>query len=321
MMTIKEIYNLAIKMGIESDLRGKDFVLKQLKKEKENYQKLSKEKKEEYDKEKLINPYSDTRILFGDPDRKVKRILVGIDIDTGELMMAKCLSDNGKKIDLVMSHHPLGSALADLSDVMHLQADILHKYGMPINIAESVMRPRISEVARGVLAANHNKPVDSARLLDIPLVCVHTPADNLAAGFLDGHIKKDNPYTIGEIIDSLKKIPEYKEAIKLKAGPKIFVGDKDARVGKIALTEITGGTEGSKEIYQHLAAAGIGTIIGMHIKEDNRHEAEKAHVNVVIAGHISSDSIGINLFLDELEKRGIEIIPCSGLIRVKRFKK
>jgi polysaccharide deacetylase 2 family uncharacterized protein YibQ len=59
----------------------------------------------------------------------------------------------------------------------------------------------------------------------------------------------------------------------------------------------------------------------MHIKEDNRHEAEKAHVNVVIAGHISSDSIGINLFLDELEKRGIEIVPCSGLIRVKRFKK
>jgi len=27
----------------------------------------------------------------------------------------------------------------------------------------------------------------------------------------------------------------------------------------------------------------------------------------------------MNLFLDELEKRGIEVIPCSGLIRVKRF--
>jgi hypothetical protein len=29
----------------------------------------------------------------------------------------------------------------------------------------------------------------------------------------------------------------------------------------------------------------------------------------------------MNLFLDELEKRGIEIIPCSGLIRVSRVKK
>jgi len=38
----------------------------------------------------------------------------------------------------------------------------------------------------------------------------------------------------------------------------------------------------------------------------------------VIAGHISSDSLGVNLLLDELEKKGIEIIPCSGLIRISR---
>ena len=54
-MTIGEIYDLAIKMGIESDLRGKDFVLKQLKKEKESYQKLSPEKKKEYDKEVVLS--------------------------------------------------------------------------------------------------------------------------------------------------------------------------------------------------------------------------------------------------------------------------
>ena len=52
-MTIGEIYDLAIKMGIESDLRGKDFVLKQLKKEKESYQKLSPEKKKEYDNNRV----------------------------------------------------------------------------------------------------------------------------------------------------------------------------------------------------------------------------------------------------------------------------
>jgi len=57
------------------------------------------------------------------------------------------------------------------------------------------------------------------------------------------------------------------------------------------------------------------------MKEEHRAEAAKAHVNVVIAGHISSDSLGLNLFLDELEKKGIEVIACSGLIRVKRLKK
>jgi hypothetical protein len=42
---------------------------------------------------------------------------------------------------------------------------------------------------------------------------------------------------------------------------------------------------------------------------------------VVIAGHISSDSLGMNLFLDELEKKGIKIIPAAGLIRIPRIKK
>ena len=118
----------------------------------------------------------------------------------------------------------------------------------------------------------------------------------------------------------LKKIPEYQEAIRQKAGPRLFCGKESRYAGRIALTEITGGTEGSKEIYQHIAQAGIGTIVGMHMKEDNREEAEKAHLNIVIAGHMSSDSIGMNLFLDELVKRGIEVVPCSGLIRHPRVK-
>ncbi|MEK7818097.1 MAG: NGG1p interacting factor NIF3, partial [Actinomycetota bacterium] len=63
------------------------------------------------------------------------------------------------------------------------------------------------------------------------------------------------------------------------------------------------------------------TLIGMHISEKNREAAENHKLNVIIAGHDSSDSIGINLFLDELQKKGVNIIPCSGLIRVSRVKK
>jgi len=321
-MTIEQIYNLAIKMGIEADLRGEKAVKAQLKKLNEHYQKLSPEKKEKFDKDRLFNPYSDSRILAGNPDKEVKRVMSGIDIDTSELLMARYLGDQyDKKIDLVISHHPSGVALADLSNVMHLQADVLARYGVPINIAEGVMKPRISEVARGVMAINHNKAVDAAKLLGLAFMCSHTPCDNLAASFLDKKIKKDKPQALAEILKSLKEILEYKEAEKQKAGPKIFVGSPANKVGRIVLSEITGGTSGSKEIYQSMANAGVGTVVGVHIKEEHRAEAEKAHVNVIIAGHISSDSLGMNLFLDELEKKGIEIIPCSGLIRIKRFKK
>jgi len=118
----------------------------------------------------------------------------------------------------------------------------------------------------------------------------------------------------------LREIPEYKEAIELGAGPKIFVGSEENRCGKIAMTEFTGGTEPTPKIYEKMAQAGIGTIVGMHMREESKKEAEAANINVVMAGHMSSDSLGVNLFLDELEKEGIEIVSCSGLIRISRNK-
>src|SRR3989338_5458048 len=121
-------------------------------------------------------------------------------------------------------------------------------------------------------------------------------------------LKKTKTEPVGDIIEMFKRIPEYQEAIKHNHGPKIFVGSPESSCGKIAVTEFTGGTEGSKDIYEKMAQAGIGTIIGMHMAEDHRKEAEKYHVNVVIAGHISSDSLGMNLFLDEIEKKGLQVI-------------
>lgn len=148
---------------------------------------------------------------------------------------------------------------------------------------------------------------------------IHTPADNLVARFLKDIIESKEIETIEDLINLLKEIPEYKEAIRNGSGPKVISGKMDNRCGKIAITEITGGTEGSPKLMEALSATGVGTIVAMHASEDHRKEAEASHINIVIAGHISSDSLGMNLFLDELEKKGIEIIPFSGLTRIKRF--
>ncbi len=301
-------------MGIESDFRDKKEIEKMLNRLKEKYNKMEVAEKKEFDIEKLTNPYSDSRILFGDPQKKVKKILVGIDIGGEELLLADKFGD----IDLVISHHPRGKALVNLDDVMQLQIDVLTQYGVPVNIAEKLLKKRIGEVSRIFSSLNYNREIDIARHLKIPFLCVHTPCDNLVAKFVDEKLKKDQPIFLEQVIKSLKEIPEYKEAVIIGAGPKIFVGNGESRCGKIVLTEITGGTEGAPEIYEKLAQAGAGTIISMHMSEKHREEAEKANVNVVIAGHISSDNIGVNLFLDELEKQGIEIVSCSGLIRVSR---
>lgn len=314
-MTIGEIYNLAVQMGVAADFRPKEHIDKDLKRLRDKYEKMDEADKEIFDKERLSNPFSDTRILFGNPSKEVKKILTGIDMEGDELLLAKSMGD----IDLVLAHHPRGIALAGLDDVMRLQIDVLVQYGVPVNIAEKLLRKRIDEVARGIAPSNHNRNVDIAKILNMPLMCVHTPCDNMVARFVEQKLKTDDPEFLQDAISSLKEIPEYKEAAKAGAGPKIFVGSPESKCGKIVLTELTGGTEGAPEIYERLAQAGAGTVIGMHISEKHREEAEKANINVVIAGHISSDSIGMNLFLDELQKQGIEIVPCSGLIRVSRI--
>lgn len=317
-MTIKEIFNLAIKKGVEADFRGKQDIKKLLRRKEQEYNNLPEKEKRFFDREALVNPYLDSRILnIADEDKEIKKVMIGIDIEPAEILMAQKMAD----IDLVISHHPLGKGLAHLPEVMELQCDVLHQYGVPINIAEALMKERISEVARGVNAANHQRTVDAAKLLKMNLMCLHTACDNLAAHFLRDRIE-DNPEveTLGEIIDILNEIPEYQKAYEFGAGPKLFVGKKSNRCGKIALTEITGGTEGSPKLYEKMAQAGIGTIVGMHMGEEHYKQARAAHINVVIAGHMSSDSLGVNLFADELEKRGIEVVPCSGFIRFSRIK-
>lgn len=314
-MKISEIFNLAIGMGKDADFRSNKGIEKFLERKKKQYEKLPESEKQEFDQEALTNPYLDSRILNIAENREIKKILVGVDISPSELLIAKELGD----IDLVISHHPLGKGLAHLADVMHLQCDVLEQYGVPINVAEGLMKPRISEVARGINSANHQRSVDAARLLGVNLICLHTPCDNLAAKFLKDKIGNNKDIeTIGELMEELKKIPEYKEAQRIGAGPKVFVGDEQNRCGKIAITEMTGGTEGSPKLYEKMAQAGIGTTIGMHQSEEGHKEAEAAHLNVVIAGHISSDSLGLNIFLDELGKQGVEVVPCSGVIRVSR---
>ena len=315
-MKIQDIYKLAIKMGVESDFRGKDGVQKLLDGKKQKFEKSSAKDKEEFDKDALENPYLDSGVYNISNDKEIKKVLVGIDIGPEEILIAKELGD----IDLVIAHHPIGKGLAQLADVMELQADVCNYYGVPINVAEGLMKERISEVARGVNASNHQRTVDAAKLMKVNLMNSHTPCDNLAAKFLKELVEKKNPNRVGELIEILKEIPEYKEAMKIGVGPKIFVGSSENRCGKIALSEITGGTEGSPKLYEKMAQAGVGTIVGMHISEEHKKEAELAHVNIVIAGHISSDSLGVNLLMDELERKGIEIVACSGFTRVSRVK-
>ena len=317
-MKLSEIYKTVIQKGIEFDPRGKEPIEKFFKLQKETYDELKEDKKEYFDKETLSNPFADTRILFGANDIEVKRVLVGIDIEIGEVVLADRLKEKGKKIDLLIAHHPEGRAMANFYEVMHMQADILNKFGVPINVAEGILEPRIKEISRKVMPSNYNRTVDAAKLLGLPLMCVHTPADNAVTSFLQSRLDERKPDYVKDVMDFLDDIPEYKASKLDQNVPAIVVGSDRKRAGKI-FVDMTGGTGGSKEAFEKLSHTEIGTIVGMHIGEDHIKEAEKNHINVIIAGHMSSDSLGMNLMLDELLKKDdMEIFQCSGFTRIPR---
>lgn len=321
-MKLEKFYRKAVEVGMDNDLRGKGEVQKILKEEKETFDKLEKEDIEFFDKDRLFNPYPDTRILNGDKDLEIQKVIVGIDMQVGEILLTYLLNTEKKgEIDLVVSHHPEGFALARLFEVMRLQADLLAHYGISISVAEQLMEKRISEVERRFLPVNHTRVVDAAKVLGIPMMCIHTPADNCVATYLKKTFDKEKPYKLKDLIQILKTIPEYRKSIKLQVPPKIVNGAENNKCGKI-FVDMTGGTEGSKEIFEKFANSGVSTLVGMHFSEEHLENAKKANLNMVIAGHISSDVLGLNLLFDEVEKEEtLEFIGVSGFERIRHLKK
>lgn len=317
-MKIGEIYSIAIKKGMERDPRTASEIKKELSDALKEYRKAKGVDKRAFDRERLTNPYADTRILYGDPDTDIKTAMVGVDMEGPEIMAAVGLIDRGLPVDMVIGHHPEGMAWARFYDVMKLQVAMLKRCGIPAEIGNEMLKERMGEVERAVAPANHTRAVDIARLMDMPLMCMHTPADNHVAGYLQRLFDRRKPKTLSNVVGLLKAIPEYADGLKKNAGPRILIGDPGKAAGRI-FVDMTGGTEGPKKIFPRLSQAGIGTIVAMHLSEDHYKHAKGEHINVVIAGHIASDNLGLNLLLDEIEKKEkLNIIPCSGFIRVRR---
>lgn len=312
------MYEYAYEAGMAADPRGREGVELVLARARETFADLPEKRRWEFDQESLKNPYADTRILVGDPELEVSSVLVGIDMEVGEVLLADRLRSRGRSVDLLLAHHPEGRALARLEEVMGVQADVWRRFGVSVAYGDAILSDRMAEIMRALHPRNNERAPAAARLLDLPYMCCHTPADNCVNAFLQARCDElGDEATVDELLDMLKSIPEYQEAVRQGAGPTIFEGDGKRRTGRI-MVDMTGGTSGPVDALGKLAEAGVGTILGMHMGEDHRKRAKEEKLTVVIAGHAASDSLGLNLIVDEYERQGVEIIPCSGFIRVSR---
>jgi hypothetical protein len=321
-MKLKDFYQKAVATGLKNDLRPPEEISRLLLAEQEKYNKLSSEDKETFDLDSLFNPYADSRILTGSPEVEVKRLLAGIDMEVGEVLLAYVLNkEQSKKFDLILAHHPEGRALAQLYRVMGLQVDLFIKAGVTPSLAEQLMEKRMGEVERRFLPLNHNRTVDVARLLNLPMICLHTVADNCVTKYLTDLFEQKRPARLENVLAILKEIPEYRKSSRESVPPRILNGSENSRAGRIYV-DMTGGTEGPKDIFDQQVAAGISTLVGMHFSEEALEKCKSAKLNVIVAGHIASDTLGLNLLLDQIEKEAgeeLEVTGVSGFERIKHL--
>lgn len=68
----------------------------------------------------------------------IKKVLIGVDMDTAELMLGDKLG-----VDCVVSHHPMaGTQIVDFAKVMDIQIDKMIEFGVPINRAQKALRKK-----------------------------------------------------------------------------------------------------------------------------------------------------------------------------------
>lgn len=254
----------------------------------------------------------DSGIVF-DNGKEVKRVLAGIDMDNTMLMLAKQLG-----FDCVAQHHPAGIMNAHVGDLFgrdHMKK--LMECGVPINEAQRLAYANTTKRAQGMHSRNRTQMQDVAKLLDISDVAFHTPADILAERYtqkrMDALMERNPRCTVQDVIDELMTIREYKEALEGQQ-PEVWVGSKDSFAGKIYV-EMYGVGAPTLDEYIACSNAGVGTFVVMHATPEVVEGMKKHNKsNIIVAGHMASDSLGFNQILDAWEAKGVEIVRISGIV-------
>lgn len=246
-------------------------------------------------------------------DGTVKRVLFGIDIDVGELVLARMIG-----VDGVIAHHPIGShARLDFPRVIEGHEQQMMAAGVPAPDAHAAMLARQRPIQRALHSANYDRVVDAARLMQMPLMNIHLAADLIGRRFFIDFVSQRvaGDTTVGSLLASLRSIPEMQASL---VQPELWLGSPENPVGRFVV-QMAAGSNGGAPVFRTYYEHGISTIIAMHIDRDDLRQLEqeaRPDRNLIVTGHMPSDAIGINRVIDALEERGLEVIPGSGLIKL-----
>lgn len=248
--------------------------------------------------------------VYVEAAKDVSRVLFGVDISLAEIMWAQ-----QEKFDAVIAHHPLGdSARINFSRVVWRQVDQMKAEGINEEVARRAVESRITPVERAIHTSNVNALVDTARLTGMPLANIHLPCDILGRNSIIETLKAGGSgASVADSIQDLRKFPEIAHA---PVPPQVWLGSDKSLTGRWTVA-MAGGTNGGYPVFREYFNAGVDTIFAMHIAEDDlkRLSQEFPHGrNLVVTGHMGTDSIGINQVIAGMESKGVSVVRTSGVV-------
>jgi putative NIF3 family GTP cyclohydrolase 1 type 2 len=245
------------------------------------------------------------------PGDRIERILFGIDLKAPELAIA-----SAQGYDCAISHHPVGgSSTLRFHDVLWRHVDQMIGGGVPRNVAKETMRVAIED--RRVLNSmtNYDHDPSVAGLLDIPYLNIHTPLDEIGRRRMaEAAATLDEGATVAELVDRFYgSFGEFRNAA---TEIEVRVGKPENQIGKVVVSHgagTNGGYPVAKAYYEH----GVDTVIYIHCRPADAkkliEEYGKAK-NLIVTGHIASDSVGINPYVERLREVGLDVTTFSGIV-------
>ncbi len=222
--------------------------------------------------------------------RKLRRVLVAIDVGVGELILAKELNCDG-----VIAHHPAGgNAQLEGYKVFLRHTEQMRAAGVPAEIAREAVKNKYRVLDIQHHPENYDQVPSAAKKLGLPLLTIHSPCDEIGRRMIVQAIKSlDGDATVRQLVSS----------------------SPNRKAGKVVISHAcytNGGYDVAKAYFQH----GVGTLSYIHISEpDLTKLASENFANLIVLGHIASDWLGINRLLRELEKNDIEPVATTDLYK------
>jgi len=246
---------------------------------------------------------------------EIERILFGIDLKAPELVIA-----SAQGYDCAISHHPVGgSSTLRFHEVLEQHVDQMIDAGVPRDVAEETMRATIEE--RRVLSSmtNYDHDPSVAALLDIPYLNIHTPLDEIGRRRMaEAAAEAAADATVAELVDRLYET--FGELRNAATEIEVRVGKPENRLGRVVVSH-GAGTNGGHPVAKAYFDHGIDTVIYIHCRPADAKKLNEEYggaKNLIVTGHIASDSLGINPYVDRLREEGLNVTTFSGIVPAER---